>query len=408
MSSRSGSIAPSVACLTAQQIWQLQILSEWFMCRTPLQTHASRPFPGCCIIHTTHAILRTRQLIDDVIECVLDFLPTHVSLDFLRDPLPERYQAIQCNMTMHCNRLMFGVNFKRAHTIQELHEAWVDYSSSFSSQAHDAAFETVYAQCCAPCTMRDRTKLPQYWYDAKHPMRRRALRTALHHVTRCTEEHDDLPLLYAYRKSRKRFAVYRASAEKGESLAIVRYLGVAEYSVSLRDPFTRYLSQCGFVQFRHFAKEPDADMPVQELRACFRFDHDHSPTDELRDQCDLIQASCPPAASVPPRAPRLVAQEVINRIDAHALVLQNVQPLWNTGIDAYALMFCGGRRVRDKSSRNARVVQWHSLQSSDSVWQFGRYADSQWSVDFARPLSPLLAFSLALANWSRRAFVDET
>jgi tubby-related protein 1 len=80
--------------------------------------------------------------------------------------------------------------------------------------------------------------------------------------------------------------------------------------------------------------------------------------------------------------------------------LQSKQPEWNTDLNQYTLDF-GGRASRS-SRKNFQLVQIQDepregKNNQQKVIQFGRVADDEFSLDFQWPLSPFLAFALALA-----------
>jgi tubby-related protein 1 len=78
-------------------------------------------------------------------------------------------------------------------------------------------------------------------------------------------------------------------------------------------------------------------------------------------------------------------------------VLQNTPPQWNTKTNAYEVDF--GGRVVQASGKNLQLQDTRGS-NKPVVLTFGKVDDSTYVLDFCYPLSPVQAFSIALAAFN--------
>lgn len=85
------------------------------------------------------------------------------------------------------------------------------------------------------------------------------------------------------------------------------------------------------------------------------------------------------------------------RDSSQSLEFTNLQPIFSQAIGAFVLSF-DDNRITQKSIKNFKLIQCGSSDSA-TILQFGRSdAREKFILDFSYPLSPLLAFSIALAS----------
>ncbi|KAJ9060302.1 hypothetical protein DSO57_1032202 [Entomophthora muscae] len=84
--------------------------------------------------------------------------------------------------------------------------------------------------------------------------------------------------------------------------------------------------------------------------------------------------------------------------DNRLLVLRNKAPQWNEETQSYVLNFSG--RVTLASVKNFQIV--HSSDLDYIVLQFGRIAESTFTLDYQYPLCPLQAFAIALSSFDAK------
>lgn len=78
------------------------------------------------------------------------------------------------------------------------------------------------------------------------------------------------------------------------------------------------------------------------------------------------------------------------------LALKNREPVWNEALESFCLEF--GERVRVPSKKNFQLIFADEEAPNDIVLEHGKIDDSNFSLDFQWPLSPLQAFAFALSQ----------
>lgn len=84
--------------------------------------------------------------------------------------------------------------------------------------------------------------------------------------------------------------------------------------------------------------------------------------------------------------------------DNRLLVLRNKSPQWNEETQSYVLNFSG--RVTLASVKNFQIV--HASDLDYIVLQFGRIAETTFTLDYQYPLCPLQAFAIALSSFDAK------
>jgi tubby-related protein 1 len=83
------------------------------------------------------------------------------------------------------------------------------------------------------------------------------------------------------------------------------------------------------------------------------------------------------------------------------LFFENIKPVWHEDITAHVLHF-DKNRIKEKSVKNFKLCQTgisDENKHESTVLQFGRIKDrNEFILDFSYPLTPLQAFSIALAS----------
>jgi len=72
-------------------------------------------------------------------------------------------------------------------------------------------------------------------------------------------------------------------------------------------------------------------------------------------------------------------------------------PAWCSEVNSLIMKFHGGR-VREASAKNFMLVLEDDPEKS--VFQFGKYSKSKFSLDFRFPLAPIQAFAIGLTSCS--------
>jgi tubby-related protein 1 len=109
------------------------------------------------------------------------------------------------------------------------------------------------------------------------------------------------------------------------------------------------------------------------------------------------------------RAAKTVARDASVSTDCHPTgveILENKEPRWNASINGYVLNF--SERVKEPSVKNFQLVKSERIKRVEEnpsgpnidqvILQFGRLNDTEYSLDFASPITPLMAFALALSS----------
>ena len=77
----------------------------------------------------------------------------------------------------------------------------------------------------------------------------------------------------------------------------------------------------------------------------------------------------------------------------------NKKPQWNEQVGAFVLNF--GGRVTVASVKNFQLVSPEASHETE-VLRFGKRAADEFALDFRSPLSPLVAFCIALSSFEHR------
>jgi tubby-related protein 1 len=85
------------------------------------------------------------------------------------------------------------------------------------------------------------------------------------------------------------------------------------------------------------------------------------------------------------------------------IILNNRQPTWNEKTRAYVLNFNG--RVTQASVKNFQLIS-PALDTEYVILQMGRTSASQFTCDYAYPLTCLQAFAIALSSFDNKALVE--
>jgi len=93
-----------------------------------------------------------------------------------------------------------------------------------------------------------------------------------------------------------------------------------------------------------------------------------------------------------------LAEKYQSGTDSRLLVLRNKSPQWNEETQSYVLNFSG--RVTLASVKNFQIV--HTSDLDYIVLQFGRIAETTFTLDYQYPLCPLQAFAIALSSFDAK------
>ncbi|KAG2181846.1 hypothetical protein INT44_008662 [Umbelopsis vinacea] len=93
----------------------------------------------------------------------------------------------------------------------------------------------------------------------------------------------------------------------------------------------------------------------------------------------------------------LLAQHKMGEAE-HVLALHNKSPQWNEETQSFVLNFNG--RVTQASVKNFQIV--HDNDLDYIVMQFGKIDQDAFTMDFRYPLSPVLAFAIALTSFDAK------
>ena len=77
----------------------------------------------------------------------------------------------------------------------------------------------------------------------------------------------------------------------------------------------------------------------------------------------------------------------------------NKKPQWNEQVGAFVLNF--GGRVTVASVKNFQLVSPEASHETE-VLRFGKRAADEFALDFRCPMSPLVAFCIALSSFEHR------